>query len=844
MEILEKAYIELLRSSILHVLGRFDNTEIDMVNMYKLISYASVLSLSSEDGDIIKAYEIVSRVIEICPNVNQGVISAADVILSRIGNFPGRRLMRQRFNNGFEPKLNISLALERVARESENSCGENELTDFQYRLFSKLDENISLSVSAPTSAGKSFVLALSAIRNIKRHSKECIVYVVPTRALITEVSLKLRRECINAGLSDVIIRTSPVIVDKSKIKNGAIYVLTQERLISLLVDSYNDSSFSINLLLIDEAHEIQKGKRGIILQNAIELALELNEYANVMFSSPLIKNPEYFLSLFKRVSKSEALIENVSPVAQNILLVNKLSRKVKSIYVSALFDGARVDIGEFDIDFNFRGGKIEQRSSFAQFVAKSGGAVIIFENRPSDAEEIAVSLANKIGEVVVDKDYSDFIDFVESEIHIDYSLVYCLRAGVAFHYGNMPSIIRSGIEYFFKTGDISFIICTSTLLQGVNLPAKHIILENPHNGTEPMSRADFQNLAGRAGRLMEEFHGNVWCLRADDWDLKSFEGEKLQSITSAMSNVMMDGGELILNNIDGFVTDTVSKELADVAFAKLYYEFKRDSLLSEYFLEPAAHPNYNDVLEYNYEAMNKLTITVPDEILKLHRTVRPDYIQALYEYFDTQISLEEYALWSPYKKGGKSRIDLAIVVIKDVFSWAVSENYANWISMLAHKWMTGHSLNAIISFEVERKITINDKLNSSNDPMLITRKVSSIVRGVLKGLENQVRYNLVRYLKIYQEILKFKMRERGEYVLAEQVENISAYLEFGSCNSIDLNLMAIGLSRSTALLLRRKLNLPHLSTPEEYIVHLKGVNIDKFNLPSFSAKEIKDILGG
>jgi replicative superfamily II helicase len=57
----------------------------------------------------------------------------------------------------------------------------------------------------------------------------------------------------------------------------------------------------------------------------------------------------------------------------------------------------------------------------------------------------------------------------------------------------MPSIIRNGIEFFFKRGDIRFIVCTSTL-QGVNLPAKHLILENPHSGDEPMSRADFLNL--------------------------------------------------------------------------------------------------------------------------------------------------------------------------------------------------------------------------------------------------------------------------------------------------------------------------------------------------------------
>lgn len=844
MENIDGLYKKLLVASVLNLIGKLSESFIlSRTENLRLLSFASLISLSSKDNDRIKAYEIVSRIIEIPCDYDSSVFSAVDVILSRIGNFPGRRLMRERFNDGAEPKLNMHLSLERIARECENLSDGIELTDFQYNLFSSLGYSDSLSVSAPTSAGKSFVLTLNTIRAIKNNPKECIVYVVPTRALISEVSSNLRVQCKKNGLNDVIIRTSPSIVDIDKVTNGLVYVLTQERLISLLSEIYVNPMFAINLLLVDEAHEIQKGKRGIILQNAIELVLQLGKNTSVMFSSPLIKNPEYFLSLFRRTTKSISITEKVSPVAQNILLVNSVQRKTHHIHISALFDDYAINIGEFEIGFKFRGDKAEQKSSFAKFVSENGGAVIVFENNPAEAKNIALSLAGKLGRKGISEAFIDFIEFVKEEIHADYSLISCLESGVAFHYGNMPSVIRGGIEYFFKNGDIDFIVCTSTLLQGVNLPAKHIILENPQSGQEPMSRSDFQNLSGRAGRLMKEFHGNVWCLRSKEWDVSSFEGEKLQTISSAMSNIMYDGGELILNAFEGFLEDEKEQELADIALAKLYHDLKRDGYVSDYYLNSPGTSNYMDILEYNHEKVNELAITVPDDILLMHKGIRPDYIQFLWDYFDAQEDLSHYILYSPYSKGGKQKVDLAINVIRDVFNWRISDNYAKWISMLAHKWMTTHSLSSILKYAIDSDLTLADKVKGENDPSYKSKRISKVVRELLKSLENQVRYNLVRYMTIYQDVLECKLIERGLCSSYFKVEPISAYLEFGSCNPKDLNLMSLGISRSTALMIRKKINFPFPATPEDYLSLLSRRDLNKLQLPKYSLKEINDLLG-
>ena len=141
---------------------------------------------------------------------------------------------------------------------------------------------------------------------------------------------------------------------------------------------------------------------------------------------------------------------------------------------------------------------------------------------------------------------SDFIEFLAEHVHEDYDLIKTLSRRVAFHYGVMPPIVRSRVEDLFESGKLKYICCTSTLLHGVNLPARHVVIERPNKGNgQPMPRADFLNLAGRAGRLLKEFQGNVWCLQPEQWKVRSFEGDPLQDISSAFERALADGGTLI-----------------------------------------------------------------------------------------------------------------------------------------------------------------------------------------------------------------------------------------------------------------------------------------------------------
>lgn len=823
--------IKLYRSSILRLITNTQEKEnsLSPEECNRLIGLASALSLSENSEDINLSYEITTRLLDNESNSTLNFSGAADLIFSRIGNFPGRELLRKRYTDNVTPSISLSLSLERIAREAENSVtDETLLTNFQYKLYSSLSTENSLSVSAPTSAGKSFILNMDLMRRLASNLEQCIIYIVPTRALISEVTSRVRSTLRSQKIENVIVRSAPFPLEDHLQSHSVVYVLTQERLLSLLKPE--NEKVKIDAIFVDEAHEIHKGKRGIVLQNAIDLTLKRFPPASVFFASPLIRNPGYFLTLFNRVENGYFFTETISPVSQNIILVSQVHRRPDAANFKLLARFGSVDIGDHDLGIKFRPPILKRRSAFARSITKAGESTIIFANGAADAEDLAKSLARSIEDFEPSEDITDFISFIKSEIHEEHPLVVTLPRGVAFHYGDLPSIVRSGVEDLFKRGHVRYICSTSTLLQGVNLPAKHIVIENPKSGSTPMHRPDFLNLAGRAGRLLKEFHGNVWCLTPDLWEELSFTGDKLQDIRSSMSKIMEDGGKLIQSLVHGTFSEENQKEFAEAGLGRLFHESKESGL--ESIIEKYESNLNSQELTQTIEIVKSLNITLPARILDTHRALRPDHLQKLYDTFMEEIDISELALISPFDTGGKSRMQKAVQLICDAFDWKLTELQFHWYCGLAHKWITGVPIGQLIRDRIVR--------SRKEDPLA---KASPIIRSVLSVIEKKIRFSLVKYFSAYEDILRQAMIDRGYSNDSIKIAPYHTYMEFGSCDKVNLSLMALGFSRFTALRLKTKLNWSDSSEPEDYLELLKYQDLSKLGLPKMCQYEIEDTLG-
>ena len=194
------------------------------------------------------------------------------------------------------------------------------LTDFQTRLWQLLTGGYRVAISAPTSAGKSFVLQ-QYLRGLVRAGKlEQACYIVPSRALIAQVTDAIVTWRQANGFADVSVINVPMTAEV-ELPRKAIFVLTQERLQALMA-SHPD--FAPSLIISDEAQSIEEGSRGVLLQNVIDKLLARSPNAQLVFAGPNIKNLDAFAKIFG-LDKVEEVQSRSPSVVQNLIVVNTRS---------------------------------------------------------------------------------------------------------------------------------------------------------------------------------------------------------------------------------------------------------------------------------------------------------------------------------------------------------------------------------------------------------------------------------------------------------------------------------------------------------------------------------------
>lgn len=111
-----------------------------------------------------------------------------------------------------------------------------------------------------------------------------------------------------------------------------------------------------------------------------------------------------------------------------------------------------------------------------------------------------------------------------------------LRKGIIVHHGKMPGLLARLLIRVIDKKIVSFVIATSTLSEGVNLPFETVLipdLERRGRNSEPLSLREFSNLIGRAGRPGFGTEGRSLVifpdsqlslsLKANEEDIKTFK---------------------------------------------------------------------------------------------------------------------------------------------------------------------------------------------------------------------------------------------------------------------------------------------------------------------------------
>lgn len=339
----------------------------------------------------------------------------------------------------------------------------------QFRIFDLLKDGRNVVLSAPTSMGKSAIVdSLLGLGRLKR-----VVLVVPTVALADETRRRLQERF--GEVYQIIHHSSQECRSE-----WVVYVLTQER-----VNEREDIK-AIDLFVIDEFYklafqQLKNGSTDFKDERVVELNIALSKLLNV--------SKQFYLT---------------GPFVNSIRGLTELGHD--HTFISADFNTVAVDVQTFGVSPDDDEGKLKMLATIAP---QCKGATIIY----CKSSKVAGKVARELVRLGYGQSFqSEHIDWVAEEFDSEWDYTYALRNGIGLHFGGLPRALQQYTADQFNAGDLRFLLCTSTIIEGVNTIAKNVVIYDNRNGTRAIDKFTHGNIKGRAGRMGIHFVGKVFCL--------------------------------------------------------------------------------------------------------------------------------------------------------------------------------------------------------------------------------------------------------------------------------------------------------------------------------------------
>ena len=100
---------------------------------------------------------------------------------------------------------------------------------------------------------------------------------------------------------------------------------------------------------------------------------------------------------------------------------------------------------------------------------------IVYVRSPKRASDVTRYLMNA-GVGSHKPDMLDAVKWVQEHIHPEWHVAQALEAGIGVHHGQIPRSLAQYIVKQFNDQVLDFLICTSTLIDGVNTTARNMVI--------------------------------------------------------------------------------------------------------------------------------------------------------------------------------------------------------------------------------------------------------------------------------------------------------------------------------------------------------------------------------
>ena len=289
---------------------------------------------------------------------------------------------------------------------------------------------------------------------------------------------------------------------------------------------------------------------------------------------------------------------------------------------------------------------------------------------------------------------------------------------------------------------------TTTITEGVNTPAKNIIITSLKKGKKDLKQFDAKNIAGRAGRFGKHYSGRIIDISSGFVDIIESDTEKLQH-----------------KNYD------VDSQKSDVDY----------QITKSEFLSPT------DQLEKQRLQRKAEEIGLPEAILAKFKVIGPNDKITLYENI-LNLTMEE-----------RKNIDNLVNTVVFSKGYKIDWNGLQTIMNIISPIVSNNKLKSLISYYINAKtgkqysllvILLQSYLDNGFMGMVeyqITNKNMNIdraMRYVADTIYNTFKYQLVKYLGTFDILYRYVQAKERQCDL-EDIKSISFLLQKLEYNAIN-----------------------------------------------------------
>ena len=449
---------------------------------------------------------------------------------------------------------------------------------------------------------------------------------------------------------------------------------------------------------------------------------------------------------------------------------------------------------------------------------------IVYYNGRAKAIAAARSFAESRG--ILDKNDPELDSLskdIMQEVHGDYYLASMIKKGVAYHIGYLPASIRTRIEDLFQKGNITIMFCTSTLLEGVNLPADNLYITDNKIFRRKMNPVDFRNLIGRVGRISYNLYGNVFFV-SDEKSVSSESYIEMLQEPIPEQELSIESNPQALKRIEKkYIAEILKSGSSEIPKRR-----EDQSEESYVMMRKFGLILLRDIMEERDSLVHREFadfLTVEDECRIREKfnnspTLPDDDINTSVDQTKKLIIAIKNGLKYPSSKNGFKYDDIIgfFNQLSQIFDWSIyekstlgNESKRKWYAVILSQWMEGSGLSYIMqrAIDYHKQHPENFRVSAYQPPTIYNDNSKEhrnvVFADTLEAIENIVLFSISNYF------LRFSNEYKKIHGVDEFDNNWYEYVEFGTTNPLTILLQRNGFSRESATFIKKHKN--------EYVVH-------------------------